>query len=99
MVRLGADQDPLISCSDFTFDGIFDGTDDDGELVITPTVEDYTNGIYEPGEYEVTITGSPDKATDGRTEEVKITIILLDPCEAAVITVPQLEDQVYTLTA
>jgi hypothetical protein len=54
-VRLGEDQDPLISCSDFNFDGIIDGTNSDGVLIFTPTLEDYQNGIYEPGEYEVTI--------------------------------------------
>ena len=99
VVRLGEDQDPLISCSDFDFDGVIDGTSDDGVLIFTPTVDDYTNGTYEPGEYEVTITGTPDKATDGRTDTVKITIILLDPCASPTITVPELEDQVYRLTS
>jgi hypothetical protein len=91
-VRLGEDQDPLISCSDFNFDGVIDGTNSDGTLVFTPTLEDYQNGIYEPGEYEVTIQGQPDKATDERTETVTIKITLLDPCDSPVITVPELED-------
>ena len=89
----------MISCSDFTFDGVIDGTNSDGELIFTPTLDDYQNGTYEPGTYTVTITGTPDKATDGRTEDVEITVILLDPCEAPVITVPTLENQVYRLTA
>jgi hypothetical protein len=51
----------LISCSDFTFDGSIDGTDSDGILTFTPTLDDYQNGTYEPGEYIVTITGTPEK--------------------------------------
>ena len=58
MVRIGADQDPLISCSDFTFDGIIDGTVTDGVLTLPVSKEDYLSGKYEPGEYEVTITGT-----------------------------------------
>ena len=99
VVRIGADQDPLIRCNDFTFDGVIDGTDSDGVLIFTPTLDDYQNGTYEPGDYEVTITGSPDKAIDGRSAEVKITIKLLDPCASPTITVPDLDDQVYKLTS
>ena len=62
VVRIGVDQDPLITCLDFTFDGVIDGTDTDGILTFTPILNDYTNGKYEPGEYQVTITGTPDNA-------------------------------------
>ena len=47
----------------------------------------------------MTISGTPDKATDGRTETVKITITLIDPCESPVITLPELKDHIYKLTA
>jgi len=70
VVRLGADQDPLISCADFTFDGLIDGTQSDGQLIFSPTLIDYQNGNYEPGTYIVTITGTPNEASDGRTESV-----------------------------
>jgi len=68
--RIGADQDPLISCADFDFDGVIDGTSTDGQLIFTPTLTDYQNGTYEPGTYVVTITGTADKATDGRSDTV-----------------------------
>ena len=100
MVRLGADQDPLITCADFTFDGFIDGTESDGVLVFRPSTADYLSGRYEPGEYEVTITGTPYKATDGRSDSAKFTITLLDPCDPPVsIESPGLDDQLYLLTA
>ena len=89
----------MITCADFTFDGVIDGTESDGVLIFTPSLVDYQSGKYEPGDYEVTISGTPDKVTDGRTETVKITITLIDPCDSPIITVPELEDQIYKLTA
>jgi hypothetical protein len=89
----------LISCNDFTFDGIIDGTSTDGILTLPITKEDYLSGKYEPGEYEVSITGTPVKATDGRTATVKFIFRLIDPCESPTITVPALEDQLYKLTS
>ena len=47
----------------------------------------------------MTLTGTPDKATDGRTADAKFTITLLDPCDPPQVTLAaEPDDQVYTLT-
>lgn len=96
--RVGADQDPLIECADFNFDGVMDGSLTDGTLVFTPTRQDYIDGTYEPGEYIVTIRGQPDKASDGRTIDATFKITLVDPCDPPTISVSAAADQFYTLT-
>ena len=47
---------------------------------------DYINGNFEPGQYRVTISGTPDKATDGRTAETTTVITLIDPCDPSTVT-------------
>jgi hypothetical protein len=47
----------------------------------------------------VTIKGTPDRATDGRSETATFTITLIDPCLSPTIVVPELENQVYKLTS
>jgi hypothetical protein len=99
VARVGVDQDPVIDCDDFTFDGDIDGTVTDGVLTFTPTLDDYSNGTYEPGEYIVTITGIPEKDSTATPEDATFKIVLIDPCASPTITVPELEDQLYRLTS
>ena len=57
-VKLQGDGASSISCSDLTFDGIFDGQETDGKLTFSADSQDYIDNIYLPGVYEVTITGT-----------------------------------------
>ena len=47
-----------LSCSDLTFDGVFDGQDTDGTLTFSADSQDYINDTFTPGVYTVTITGT-----------------------------------------
>ena len=53
------DGDPSsITCDDFSFDGIYDGQKSDGKLTFRATTEDYLGGVFDRGQYTVTITGT-----------------------------------------
>ena len=52
-----ADNQP-ISCSDFTFDGLYNGQSTDGKLVFEPNESQYIDGTFPPGKYDVVISGT-----------------------------------------
>ena len=55
---LQGDGDSSITCSDLTFDSVFDGQATDGKLTFSADSQDYIDETYVPGVYEVTITGT-----------------------------------------
>ena len=87
------------TCDDFTFDGVIDRTPTDGKLVFVATAQDYIDGTFVPGTYEVTIRGTPNKATDNRVQDATFNIVLTDSCDPPVsITVVEHVDMDHTLT-
>ena len=41
--------DSMIECTDFVFDGIYDGQSTDGKLTFSADSNDYLSGTYPPG--------------------------------------------------
>ena len=46
-----------ITCANLNIDLILDGGATDGKNTFFATESDYINGVYRPGQYEVTISG------------------------------------------
>lgn len=89
-----------ITCTDFTFDGLFDNSGTDGTGSFTAPISKYTDGSYPPGDYEVTIRGTTVAATTPRTGTTTFILTLVDPCDpptSLTAPVPGFEDQEYTL--
>jgi len=91
-------QDAEITCSDFTFDGDFNGQQStDGKLTITITSDKYTDSVYPAQDYFITITGTAVNSNTQVTTVLQLT--LLDPCDPPnSLVAPALMNQVYTLT-
>ena len=92
-----------LPCSALTFDGVIDESTDanndvtDGKLTFSATADDYTNNVYPPGEYVVTIKGTTTDSGDEVTSTMTITIVdVCNPPQS--ITAPGLADQDYILT-
>ena len=91
------DQVTPITCSDFTFDGDFNGQSTDGKLTITITADKYTDSVYPAQDYFITITGTAVNSNTQVTTVLQLT--LLDPCDPPnSLVAPALMNQVYTLT-
>ena len=77
-----------VTCDDLAFDSSA------GAYTFSATSEDYVNGTFAPGEYEVTIT----QLAAVRTHDETFIFELLDPCDPPEsVTAPQFEDYEYTL--
>lgn len=74
-----------ISCQDLSYDFAYDGDAEDGTLTFEPTIEQYTNFEYPPGDYAVIIKGTAAAATEPDSEEITITMTLVDPCDPPLI--------------
>ena len=92
-----------LPCSALTFDGTIDESTDangvvtDGKLTFSATADDYTNDVYPPGEYVVTIKGTTTDSGDETTSTMTITIVdVCNPPQS--ITAPGYADQDYILT-
>ena len=88
-----------IGCNDITFDGDIDGSNTDGQLVITTNGDDYESGKITPGTYVIEITGTVNGSTGPTTETTTVEVTYPDPCDSPVsITAPTLVNQQYILT-
>ena len=91
-----------IGCIDLTSNLVFSASDanaNDGQLTITPTADNYADKDYWPGEYTVTVRGTPDEATDGRFLETTFTFTLVDICDPPTsLTASEPTDLDYTIT-
>ena len=94
-------QSEPVSCSDLTFDFEFDDGADDGKLTFAPTISDFENGLYPPGDYLITIQGKSrhDNNANADLETVQVTMTLKDPCENVQVTEPVIADKTITLTS
>ena len=79
-----------IDCDDLAFNSI------SNSFRFSADSQDYQDGIYTPGAYEVVITHT---AATGNTASSTFTLELLDPCDVSSVSLeaPDLADQVYTL--
>ena len=90
-----------LQCSDFDFDGDFDGTSTDGQLSITITSDMYTDTQNQipVGEYFITVTGTAVNSLDQLEKTTTFKLTLLDPCNPpASLLPPSTVNQQYTLT-
>ena len=91
----------MIECGDLSFDGDFDGVGTDGLLTFDPSSTDYTNAVYPPGLYRVTITGTAIGSTNNLQETATFEFELKDVCDPPTslsLDPPGLQDQSYTVT-
>ena len=96
---LQGDGDSSITCSDLTFDGVFDGQATDGKLTFSADSQDYIDETYVPGVYEVTITGTAVGSSPLQEKSATFLLTLLDPCDPpASVTGVDFVNQDYTLT-
>ena len=86
-----------IACSNLG--GILNGVISNGQLTISADSDDYQNGTFTPGQYEVSIKGSA-KGSSPLQEATKTFIIaLVDPCDPPIsVTGTDFTNQEYTLT-
>lgn len=80
VVRVDGSLAHNMQCSDFNFDGVFDGIGADGTGSITAPMSKYENGDWPPGQYLFTISGTTEKATVPLTGTAQFTFTLKDPC-------------------
>ena len=91
--------DSTISCSDLTFDGVFDDQATDGKLTFSADSQDYIDETYKPGVYEVTITGTAVGSSPLQEKPATFLLTLLDPCDPPIsVTGADFVNQDYTLT-
>ena len=80
-----------IDCNDVTFDGVIDGSNTDGQLVVTATGDDYESGKITPGTYVIEITGTVNGSTGPTSDTTTVEVTFTDPCDSPVsITAPTL---------
>ena len=87
------------TCSDITFDNVYDNSGTDGVITFTADANDYIAGTFTPGTFKIEIEGTARK-NGVLTESAFILMTLVDSCNPPVeITNPlPLVDQQYTLT-
>lgn len=69
----------------------------DGKLSFTATGDDYSNDVYPPGTYTVTILGTATES--GQTQTATFEMTLTDVCNPpTTLTAPGYADQSYVLT-
>ena len=94
-------QSSVIDCSDFTFDGDFNGDNTDGQLSITVTSDKFidTNNSYPVGDYFILITGTAVDSQDQLPQETTVKLTLVNPCDPPnSLTAPTLMNRKYTIS-
>ena len=71
-----------ISCATLNMDLDFDGGADDGKFSFAPTLSDFENNVYPPGDYIITIQGKSrhDQHANADIVTITVTLTLEDPC-------------------
>ena len=83
-----------VDCNTFTYDSVAK------TFSFTPTAMDYTNAVYRPGSWTVTIKGEVVDSDPSLTKSTTLTVELVDPCGPPdQINAVSIADQEYTITA